>query len=117
MRLTWIMAAAGLFVVAPVCAEPSNHTRAIALYFQAIGEGATLDDALLGAVRGGADWQSNDIFATGQMAANEASHLTTGSNFVAGGSFGNSSGFPTVVQNSGNNVLIQNSTIINLQLQ
>ncbi|MBS1132429.1 MAG: hypothetical protein H6R16_3431, partial [Proteobacteria bacterium] len=32
-------------------------------------------------------------------------------------SFAGAAGFSTVVQNSGNNVLIQNATIINLRVQ
>jgi parallel beta-helix repeat protein len=47
---------------------------------------------------------------------NVASQLTTGSNSISENSFSNSSGIPIVIQNSGNNVLIQNSTILNLQL-
>jgi hypothetical protein len=38
-------------------------------------------------------------------------------NVISGGSFANSSGLPVVIQNSGANVLIQNATVINLQLQ
>jgi hypothetical protein len=41
----------------------------------------------------------------------------TGGNLIDGGSFANSSGFPTVIQNSGNGVLIQNSTILNVTIQ
>jgi len=36
---------------------------------------------------------------------------------VGQGSFINASGIPTVIQNSGANVLIQNATIINIQYQ
>jgi hypothetical protein len=36
---------------------------------------------------------------------------------IQGGSFANMSGIPIVVQNSGANVLIQNATVINLQLK
>lgn len=91
--------------------------RAQALYAQAINAQGGLDDNVLDNLRGGADWQSSDINPNGWVTQNEAANLTTGANFVNGGSFSGSSGFPTVVQNSGNNVLIQNSTIINLQLQ
>ncbi len=100
-----------------VCAQSQDIPpgRSLSLYLDATG--GAIDDAALASLRGGADTQTNDIFSSGTVAQNEAHHLTTGSNFVNGGSFSNAAGFPTVVQNSGNNVLIQNSTIINLQLQ
>lgn len=67
--------------------------------------------------RGGADYFLNDIKSDGVVRDNQAINLTTGSNWVTEGSFTGAAGFPTVVQNSGNNVLIQNATIINLQVQ
>lgn len=67
--------------------------------------------------RGGADLVFNDINNDGVVRDNRASNLTTGNNWVTEGSFTGAAGFPTVVQNSGNNVLIQNATIINLQVQ
>lgn len=42
--------------------------------------------------------------------------VVTGSNIIQGGAFGNASGFVTVIQNSGNNVLIQNAMQINLTM-
>ena len=54
--------------------------------------------------------------ATGAVAGNVASQLTTGSNSISSNAFANTSGIPIVIQNTGNNVLIQNSTILNLQL-
>ena len=51
------------------------------------------------------------------VAENEAHHLTTGSNAISDGAFAGASGLPIVVQNSGNNVLIQNSTILNLNVK
>jgi hypothetical protein len=41
----------------------------------------------------------------------------TGDNTIDGGSFANASGVSTVVQNSGNGVLIQNSTILNVTIE
>lgn len=67
--------------------------------------------------RGGADLVLNDIKSDGMVRDNQASNLTTGNNWITEGSFTGAAGFPTVVQNSGNNVLIQNATIINLQVQ
>ena len=68
--------------------------------------------------RGGTDLVVlNDIKSDGMVRDNQASNLTTGNNWITEGSFTGAAGFPTVVQNSGNNVLIQNATIINLQVQ
>ncbi len=39
-----------------------------------------------------------------------------GNNNVGRGAFADSIGFPTVIQNSGNNVIIQNNTILNMTL-
>ncbi|MCC7548099.1 MAG: hypothetical protein IT532_10065 [Burkholderiales bacterium] len=41
----------------------------------------------------------------------------TGNNTIGGGSFAGARGFPTVIQNSGNGVLIQNATIINVTVR
>lgn len=51
------------------------------------------------------------------MRDNQAYNLTTGGNLISEGAFAGSSGFATVIQNSGNNVLIQNSTIVNVQFK
>jgi len=40
----------------------------------------------------------------------------TGNNFISNSSFNNSSGLVNVIQNSGNNVVIQSSTIVNMTL-
>jgi hypothetical protein len=80
---------------------------------------AAVDTQDLARSRGGAelDITLNDVKTNGAVNNNSASNLTTGSNFVGEGSFAGASGFSTVVQNSGNNVLIQNATVINLKVQ
>lgn len=81
------------------------------------GSAAVNSDALE-ASRGGAEVQVlNKNALDGVVSDNQAHHLTTGSNLVTDGSFVGASGFSTVIQNSGNNVLIQNSTILNLQVK
>ncbi len=85
------------------------------------GRTLLLSDAVIGSAqlanaRGGTDTHQNQNTATGAVASNVASHLTTGSNSISSSAFSNSSGIPIVIQNTGNNVLIQNSTILNLQL-
>ncbi len=69
--------------------------------------------------RGGAEVTNIDLKANGVVRDNSTynSNLITGNNSVSEGSFAGASGFSTVVQNSGNNVLIQNATFINLQVK
>ena len=70
----------------------------------------------LNAKRGG-ERIFNDAQLKGVVSNNVASNLTTGMNVISEGAFSGSSGLPLIVQNSGNNVLIQNSTIVNVQLK
>ncbi|WP_232834556.1 hypothetical protein [Rhodoferax ferrireducens] len=81
------------------------------------GFGMPLVSGQLEDYRGGFDLVKNDMQLSGSVADNSARNFTTGSNYIADGSFANSSGLPIVIQNSGANVLIQNATIFNLQLQ
>ncbi|WP_029001882.1 hypothetical protein [Azohydromonas australica] len=71
---------------------------------------------VLAAHRGGAQ-TLNEVKLDGVVADNHAVNLATGSNTISDGAFANAAGLPLVVQNSGNNVLIQNATIVNLQLK
>jgi hypothetical protein len=75
-----------------------------------------LGEAALSAKRGG-DRVINDSQLKGVVADNQASNLTTGMNVISDGAFAGSAGLSTVIQNSGNNVLIQNATIVNVQLK
>ena len=79
--------------------------------------GSALSDNRLSAQRGGQDAQLSEIKAKSTVTDNSAHHLTTGTNSITEGAFGNVSGMPMVIQNSGNNVSIQNSTVLNLQLR
>ena len=58
----------------------------------------------------------NDQDQDGDVTDNVAIGNTNGDNLINGEAFTNSSGFLSTVQNSGNNVLIQNSTIINVSV-
>ncbi|CAG9182060.1 hypothetical protein [Cupriavidus pampae] len=71
----------------------------------------------LDGVRGGAETVVNDMKLHGTVADNAAINVRTGSNVIAEGSFSNSAGLPTVIQNTGSNVLIQNATILNVQFK
>ena len=80
--------------------------------------GATAaDDDLLDRARGGSEQTFIDTRLSGTVAGNTATNISTGANIIQDGSFANMSGIPIVVQNSGANVLIQNATVINLQLK
>jgi hypothetical protein len=79
--------------------------------------GAPVQREQLEAQRGGTDTVNNNMQLDGSVHDNVAHNVVTGSNAIDAGSFANMSGIPTVIQNSGANVLIQNATIINLQLK
>lgn len=67
--------------------------------------------------RGGDARTTNQATLNGTVSRNSAVNVATGSNRIDSGSFANASGLPMVIQNSGANVLIQNATVINLQLK
>ena len=53
----------------------------------------------------------------GTVTDTHSDHVVTGSNSIGAGSFNGASGLPMVIQNTGNGVLIQNATILNVQFQ
>lgn len=71
---------------------------------------------VLASKRGG-DGVINENQLKGVVADNVAKNVSTGMNVISDGAFSGSTGMPMVIQNSGNNVLIQNSTIVNVQLK
>jgi hypothetical protein len=69
-------------------------------------------------MRGGTDNKTittNVSDVDGTVDGNTAINAITGGNLMDGGAFGNAAGLSTVIQNSGNNVLIQNSTVVSVQ--
>lgn len=79
--------------------------------------GCAISDIDLGTQRGGDVRVTNTNNLDAQLHDNTATSNVTGSNFVTTSAFSGSSGFATVVQNSGNNVIIQNAAVINLQMK
>lgn len=75
-----------------------------------------LDNGTLESYRAGAG-VNNNIRPGGLVDGNAANNIVSGMNSVSEGAFANASGLPIVIQNSGANVLIQNATIVNIQLQ
>lgn len=84
---------------------------------QASALGPALPDTALAAHRGGYGLDINLNNLNAQLYSNKALNNVTGDNTVTQSAFSGASGLATVVQNSGNNVIIQNATILNLKLQ
>jgi hypothetical protein len=105
----FLAACCGLFAGAPVSAQvrPPADTH---------GFGERVDDARLAGSSGGTDVVSR-MTLTGTVSDNVAERLVTGDNAIGGSAFEGSAGLPMVIQNTGNNVLIQNATIVNVQFQ
>jgi hypothetical protein len=78
--------------------------------------GPAADIGKLEQSRGGADTKT-DVKLDGVVTGNSATNVNTGGNVIDAGSFANMSGIPVVIQNSGANVLIQSSTVINVQFK
>ncbi|EGU43162.1 hypothetical protein VII00023_18379 [Vibrio ichthyoenteri ATCC 700023] len=53
----------------------------------------------------------------GLSQGNIANHTINGGNVIGAGALASSSGVTSVIQNTGNNVLIQNSMVVNLTLE
>ena len=84
---------------------------------EAGGFGQAAPAETLDAVRGGDGGIASDTRLDGTVSGNSATHVITGANIIQSGSFANANGVPIVIQNSGANVLIQNATVINLQVK
>lgn len=91
--------------------EAKNPLPALSLGADALSSEGLAD------LRGGAEVVVNNQALDGLVRDNQAYNLTTGGNLISEGAFAGSSGLSTVIQNSGNNVLIQNSTILNVQFK
>lgn len=80
------------------------------------GLGSKVASSVLAGLSGGSD-VSEQITITGNVSDTSTENVSTGMNWIGGGSFGNAAGLPIVIQNSGNSVLIQNATVVNVQMQ
>jgi len=106
-------------VIAPTRADESVKAVAASVVDARNPLGAkVLDAGALARQRGGTDPGTlSDMKLNGVVGSNNASNLTTGNNSISDGAFAGVNGVPLVVQNSGNNVLIQSATIINVQVK
>jgi hypothetical protein len=83
--------------------------------FDRVFQNNTVSTDVMSAQRGKAVLTIMDL--DGSVAENAAMNNVTGRNVITGSSFTNSSGLTTTIQNSGNNVLIQNATILQLDVR
>ena len=80
--------------------------------------GAPMAREALEAQRGGeSHYEFNFQETRASMDHTAAVGTTNGANTISVGAFGGASGFPVAVQNSGNNVIVQNAFIINLDVK
>lgn len=79
--------------------------------------GKPVDRAVLDAKRGRQQVVINAMETDAKLHDNRAVDTVSGSNYISDSAFSSSSGLPTAIQNSGNNVIIQNSFILNVDLQ
>ncbi|MBN7797479.1 hypothetical protein [Parahaliea mediterranea] len=89
-----------LFAVAAVSAGELDANRG--------REGLDIDELVM---------QLNDVRADASVANNVLNSQSTGGNLVEAGAFSNAAGLVFNVQNSGNHVVIQNTTLINVNLE
>jgi len=80
------------------------------------GWGRSVDSRTL-AMSSGGNEVSETITLNGTVTNNTVDHVVTGSNVIGNGAFNGAAGVPMVIQNTGNGVLIQNATILNVQFQ
>lgn len=121
----FVLMGAGLSGVAhaaaPVAQKPSSAARITAAgspppQISVLGFGASVGNSELAALNGGTSTYDT-ITLNGTVSNTTTTDAVTGFNEIGGGAFANAVGFPMVIQNSGNSVLIQNATIINVQMQ
>ncbi|MFA6230337.1 MAG: hypothetical protein WC617_09205 [Rhodanobacter sp.] len=80
------------------------------------GLGPRVGVDVLAKASGGTD-VTGQMTLNGTVSDNHTTDVATGNNEITSGSFSGAAGVPMVIQNTGNSVLIQNATIINVQFQ
>jgi hypothetical protein len=98
----------------PTASSTTPAPAAVSQDAQQPGFGVAMTDDQLDEHRGG-DALIGQNYLNGTLSDTEANRVVTGSNTISDGSFANSSGLPTVIQNTGANVLIQNATVLNVR--
>src|SRR3990172_2555766 len=131
---------AGLFVIAVLLAgpyawaEPGGAPAAPTDEWSVVGLGNPLTGSDLGGQNGrkdltidqstnidvgGVDIHLIDAKVDGNLAGENSSFdgSITGANYIDGGAFSNARGIATVIQNSGNQVLIQSQTVLDVTMK
>lgn len=118
------MSASGLTLLVACAFAPQAFAADAAGKDSQFGSEQAIAAELLDQSRGGAETTNNSITTitntndvNGLVDRNSATNVVSGDNSIDGGAFTGMTGFPMVIQNSGSNVLIQNSTIITLELK
>ncbi len=106
---------AGVLMLAPSASEDGGP--AVSPMQRANPFGLKAIDSTSLAKRRGGDGGISEMQLKGVVADNRAINVNTGNNVISDAAFQGSVGLPMVVQNTGNNVLIQNATIVNVQLK
>jgi hypothetical protein len=104
----------GSALATPSTSTPPAAPSAAAQAGDEVSFGVAMNSGQLDEHRGG-DVLVGQNNLTGSVADNTAYKVSTGSNAITQGSFASSSGLPTVIQNTGANVLIQNATVLNVR--
>lgn len=60
--------------------------------------------------------QLGQVYSHINLSNNQVIGGQTGNNFLGAGAFGNASGFSMLIQNTGNNVAIQESMVVNISI-
>ncbi|HJW05893.1 MAG TPA: hypothetical protein VJ527_05285 [Rhodanobacter sp.] len=110
--MTWNAVATQPGVPAPAAVAATPSAKPVWLD----GWGRSADNRTLAMSSGGSE-VSETITLNGTVADNTVDHVVTGSNVIGNGAFNGAAGVPMVIQNTGNGVLIQNATILNVQFQ
>lgn len=103
----------------PASAAPAETDAQHAQTESLAGMGSSIAADSLDQYRGGTSVNSirSEAVSNGLLQDATATNVATGTNSIADGAFSNAVGLPIVIQNSGANVLIQNSTIVNVQFR
>ncbi len=119
-----------ILLAVPTFAEDSNKSSApsatsaeeeVSLGLNLFEQDATLSDEELALHRARENFDVEQVTINtqdqdGEVNDNVAIGNTNGDNVINGEAFSDSTGFLSTVQNTGNNVLIQNTTIINVSV-
>jgi len=111
IRRAWLICAlcllaAGVPAAFAADSEPANNVF-----------GSPVADTVLAHNRGGHAFTFNMQALEARMSNNRTLSVMTGKNVISGNAFAGTSGIPTVIQNTGNSVIIQNATILNVQVR